>query len=215
MSVTATPGRDQAYDDFEVQHFMHTYKNSNAVSGNSTVGGSGRWEPVGGLTRDEVAELVARVDNGIFAFQHAGASQNSVIHARYELSLSPDPQVTSVGLINAFAPADDTTGFEQNIGPADGLEVSYEGDGVIANDVLVFHFLHQFNHVSDTAAGVGAGGTMHMPHKDFNFRGMYGTGPIIDQHDTLYEHVDVDMDNPTDSFLYVNQSLVWDVQERT
>lgn len=161
----------------------------------------------GSLSRGEVAELVALVVNGIFLH----SNNHTQMHGRYQLGLDPRPRWPMTALnVGENTEADI---LDHNAGSTP--TVSGEQTDSIQNDVWFMVDPHQHGPLEDTASGTGAGPTMHMVHTEIPFRELFGEGPLVDRHHTIYEVMNTEEASGSGNFpsLYRVFTLYWDVQE--
>lgn len=203
MSVTGGSG----FDNLDVQAVQHFYvidaadlPSSPSASDNELEPASS-YEAAGGLNRGQTAELVQLSWNGIFGFNNMSTGANQTpgnVDADYEISLSPESQII-------FAPGEQIT--------YDGKIIQNNETRNTSPDILYHSTPHQWAPFNDTVNGSGGGGTFHMDHGHMNFRNAFGSGPVLDHNDRIFEHLklfDHEIET-TDIGLYVNLTYFWDV----
>lgn len=209
MSVQGSGG----FDDFQKQHVANTL----SVGASEPTGISLHqfdMDVLDGLSRGEVAELVALINNGSFIYGLTGSNTAFGVHADIELSTSPDPEAISE---NNTIPE---TGTEvlpdvSPVAASSGADATRYFRETISDEVLYHASPHNYGPTENSTDGVGLGGSMHMDHGHIDFREMFGGGPRFDQHSKLFEHWSIEKQN-TDAGVaaYSNWTFVWDVQER-
>lgn len=166
--------------------------------------------PVGGLDRQEIAELIAIESYGIFAFSQPSGDEVgiSVSDCEVELSLNPDQQMIGP------APVEETTDTFVDDASGETVTINKNLRESTSTDVLFWSKPHNWIGWDDETNGSGGGSTMHMDHWHRNYRELLGGGPEVDQHDTLYLYQSLGQHNMTNSpiNLYNNFHLYWDVR---
>lgn len=208
MSVSRSEGEQStAYDDLDVQIIT---ANFDIEANNSAVIRQDHEPVAGSLSRNEVAELVAMKAVVFINAQQGPGDQNTQIHGRYQFGTTPNVEFNHSGFGYGSATASDAEVIDTDTGfTASQLTSNYTSS--IENDVFLVLQPHQDAQGLDTAAGVGFGGTKHMAHEHIEFRDMFGRGPEVDRHVTLYEIGNLDTANIAGSLYRVLQ-LYWDVR---
>lgn len=161
------------------------------------------FEPLGGLQRNEFAELVAIIGTESARADAIGGNDipgSCAFH--YELSLDPE----------MFGGREEVT--SENIDGVTGIDTS----AVVAvePDILRHGHLRVSAGFNDTVNGPGGGGHVHADRPvDHNYRDLLGGGPVLDRHDQLYQHVDRSHVGDTNASysLHTDWTLFWNVFE--
>lgn len=199
------------YNDLDVQHIN---ANTNFGLADTSVLMRNEIDPVGGiLGRDELAELVA-LSAAPWIFL-GGTDTQVEGHGRYQLGTEPQVRFNHGGFGSGSASNDeieilDYTGATD----PDGQLSGYVTEDV-ESDVWLQTQPHNHGPLYDTTSGAGAGGTNHMPHLHINFRDHFGTGPVLDRHDHIYEVMNLEsVGTVEECALYRNVTMYWDVHEK-
>lgn len=196
------------YQNLEIQLVENSLSaQSDLLSGTTFLPQWDSFEPVGGLQRDERAELVGI--RGVEVLEHSaigGNDQPGGMALGYELSMDPE----------RFGGRDSAD--EQDIQGVTGIDkailVAVEPDIVRIDH---FNVSNEFDSVDSTnGTGTGGGGTTTDRRiVDWNLRDQYGRGPVLDRHDQLYMHSTLRKtgDSNSNYDFHVIYLLAWHVTE--
>jgi hypothetical protein len=184
MSVSAGTQKADGYEDMEWLQFY--YDNTSKPGDRSNNDARLLYEPGfqyemdAELGRDEVAELVyLEIPSfGVGERPSSGSNETpSRIDCSVELSTSPTAFFESPNSGSSIDNPDTGTGTRGYVGPEWDSQVFAELNG---NSGAV---------VVDSTNQLGAGDTdFTQPTFEYHYRDMFGEGPILDRHDTLYWH---------------------------
>lgn len=204
MSVSRTGDSVEAWDELEHQIFTVEVEVNESDWGT----GLGLWQPVitidpvDGLERDEVAELVA-LEYVMVLSDNKAHTDEARIRSGFEVSLEPTAKILPV-VSNTFsqtqtfdkAPTDGGTA-QVGLSPGTNIDSSTGGEdqgGILDTDVLMWDSMRTWNGAQDTTTGAGAGGENRSTHhKLINYRDEFGRGPEVDRHNNLFVHALMDI----------------------
>lgn len=193
------------YDDFEVQNVVTGIDTDSATitDAQEVFEGFNRFEPLGGLSRGEVAELV---HCSVQVTASVPNSSDSATVAWVEVSSE-----TSFDSIPHLLPitADDVSETDVITG-LDARNVD-----ITDPDPLLDHGISVSSVSLDDVNGSGSGGYAESMGYDIPFRAQFGHGPTVDRHDQLFTHIGYQsFGTAQPDFRYFERlNLVWDVQE--
>lgn len=129
-------------------------------------------EPAGGLHRGEVAELVCVIiEDAAIDVVEEGSAGTTPGKLQFENELKTK------------APMDSTSIDQDGSNDVDIRGNDYDDDNLVAR-----WFMHQHAAFNDTTNGSGGGSAgAPGPWKVYNFRRMFGQGPVLREDDVLYE----------------------------
>lgn len=160
------------------------------------------FEPLGGLARDELAELV-------YLDVHAVVSADSVDNdGRYELyhevSLDSDPDTFTI-----LAGAQNRT----DVNGVSGLD-SRDAD-VIDVDIIDAGSTYLHSGLEDTTNGPGEGPVWKKYNQNYRYRQLLGAGPVLDRHSEVNHHIAFQITgNTSTNFQYrLETTFWWDVYD--
>lgn len=166
------------------------------------------WEPLGGLSRDEVAELVTLVAVVSLSL-NSDVGTDDPAHMTADWELSFDSTATTLRLA---AGQPDVT--EADVGGITGVDS--RSTRVVDFDVLDFGMASAANPYNNATDGTGGGAdSTHLAYSK-PFRSWYGGGPVVDRHDELFVHVGFLRELTSagiDFKLAMKYHLAWDVFE--
>lgn len=181
MSRTPSSDRSTKFDDLEQYSRSSNYM---ARSGDLNAGeqvvlnpkNPPAIEPADGLHRGEVAELVAVIieDHSVHVREESGdGTTPGTLLFENELKTGLDMKNRNIN---------------EGDGTADGKPDVRGNDYPQSNELLARWFAHNSASFNDTAAGTGgATGGGAGPWKVYNFREMFGQGPVMDHEEVIYE----------------------------
>lgn len=202
--VAGDPGRtrDAAYGDFDIQTFR-TLANPNSAltSGIATFENWETFEPLGGLTRDELAELVY-LDVSVHPKAAPVADEEGHWSTAWEFSLDNDPKAIDHDDSVDTADVDGVSGMDRDTW---NIETDPDILDVASASVMA---------AVDETSGPGAG-TAVPYDRTYDFRAMFGRGPVLDRHSDLHVHLESDLsgDGIRGQMSY-RLALIWDVFAR-
>lgn len=186
------------YDDFEIQHevVINRYR-TDMAGGNTQFEPLHSFEPVNGLARDEVAELVAL---SIQQYSTSGeTSANDRVQEEWELSYDS----------NAHLQQEDTNETEDFEGLT-GFDVNTLN--ILDIDVLWHWYRGVQSQIISGSDSAGAGPMSQDMVEWVPYRPWFGVGPTADRHDELFLHFRVQNDTiDTPLRTETRLVLVWDV----
>lgn len=195
------------YDDLEVQTVnTQMFTNSGTITDAlEEFAQFNTFEPVGGLSRNEVAELVYLQTN--VSLQITGTSDATAgCHAHVLGELSSDPELNAT-----FLNASDRS--EQDVDGITGVD-AYNN---VSNDpeVLQSHAVGAHAESLDDTNGSGSGASGSTLSYDRPYRKMFGHGPTFDRHDDIFVHLGYNSEGTSqpDVEYYDKMTMVWDVRE--
>lgn len=198
MSVRRGPADEEisnAYDEFEIQTVTAGMESDtgNAAVGSNQDGTVHSFQPLGGLARNEVAELVGLHENFI------GWTEDEVAagHAEggYEVSMDSTPHLIGPG---AASVGDELEQVDDHI--ASGVD-ALRGDTVDPDILRLIYW----QGASESSAQV------YQEDRFIPYRMWYGRGPTFDRHDEIFYHGTIYID---DDFAYstsFQHTFIWDV----
>lgn len=186
--------RTNRFDDFEVQHVKAEINGDTTDTGATGDENAHSFEPLGGLTRGEAAELVAMFEQVSIYPEDAGGLIEHV-EAEWELSLDSVSH-----LINLTSLGDEVN--TETDGHASGAD--YNTADFTDPDVLRYHTL---------ASGTNSGTHVIQHYNQLRYRDWFGEGPVYDRHDELHYHVATYKDGAVGMTTSLNHVYVWDVFE--
>lgn len=195
MSVA---GINEAYEDFEHQHVSYIVdSDTGATTGSNVQTDLLTPEPVDGLQRGELAELVALIET-VFSW-----SEDVVASGHYEggFEVSADADIHFLGP----AGLGDTDVLQRQ---TDGIQTGTDavtGEDLEPDVLRVIPF-------GGTATGSGG---MNTDRRDaINYREIMGGGPVFDRHTDLHYHLQWYKDDDFGASVWLQHHFVWDVFER-
>lgn len=196
-----------SYDNYEIQTIVTGLQTDevNITDALEKFPQFNTFEPLGGLARNEVAELVSMTGLaavGIPATSDAAAGTQAYVHS--ELSL--DPETSTMPILAG----DVTESDKDGVTGVDARNVS-----ITDPDTVHSHSLYAEARSLDDTNGSGAGGTGDTLEYQTAFRPLFGHGPTVDRHDNLFVHLGYDSAGTAQPRLkyYDKMTLVWDVRE--
>ena len=199
-------------------NFDVTQGDTDNVDEGSTSEGEITIEPVGGLARDEVAELVALRYNVYMGHRDlmAGLADEKMLPTTFRINyeLNTNPKATTFsdgGYLEEFDLADDSWSSTQHSKDDDapGVLLSLSGNA---------HSPFYATDMGTESDNISASGDSVMYSGLVKFRGDLGGGPVFDRHDLIYEHHNHKQSamSPDDGHAYPsatvgNLHFVWDV----
>lgn len=208
MPVTRGSSASEGYNDLEIQ-LVSVKLSLESDYGSPGILHEQYWmnEPLGGIQRGEVAELVA-IKGNVTAFEQSIGGNTRPGSCEFLWELTMDPEFNGGEGASVDNDIDGVTGAKT----ADGSHVE--------PDILDKQHLGVSNEFdsTDTTNGVGTGGggtTSLVSSLDVNYRDLLGGGPVLDRHDRLYQHADVELLGDANSEYHLDTRAVffWDVQE--
>lgn len=205
----------EGYDELEQQTFQMAVglPDESSLSGSGPVLYQVEHEPLGGsLSRGEMAEIVTFEGHGIFVISNNNVSGPGAEHTWWELSMSGEPQAIGNQQLDQAA---DEPGTLQMVEDGNSIGAGNLTDTQaksVAHDVIHYLSPHQQTPWEDATNGTGGGGSMHMDHSHRNFRHLYGTGPLLDNDTTLFEHIIAGISGNSGT-IYRNFTLTYNVFE--
>jgi hypothetical protein len=163
----------------------------------------GGREPVAGLERGEIAELLS-VRLTTEAYVNSTSTADGAVRGSVEISREPVFQTVDGDQI--------VTGTGSN----DGLNYQVVGPGqTLEPDVLARAQSMGFAPFQDSASGVGGAGSTTQGRFEMDFLETYGSGPLFDRNDEFYTHVGWTQWNVDDAALHVDWYLdmAWGIHE--
>lgn len=205
MVVTADTVQSTEYDDYDVQTVVVEMQPQQDIGAGSTVHDNVfSFEPLGGLARDEIAELVALTESTSTHPRVTDVEDPAETHTRWEVSFDSRSQLVD--------------GSQSNVERLEDL------DGVLGADVLVgqkvdVDILRRFSlgacsSHSDDTAGEGGPGAASNDFEIIPYRQVYGSGPTVDRHDEIYYHVRQRTNGSGAAQIGVEHTYVWDVKQQ-
>lgn len=200
---------DYDWDELEIQHVSTNYGVPAAdLSGATsfactsiTAASEKEWEPAGGISRGELAELVA--------LQH-------VINVYINSTETADGSVVGQLIVST---EDDTQGVGNLPGGFDdiGSTVIDQDEMQVTTDPAHVDILEAFGTgpFSDGASGVGGGGSAGQHAKSLNFKAWGGFGPTYDVHSEFRGHPQFSVWNVDDAGIHMDYEgqFLWKVHE--
>lgn len=187
------------WSDFDHQHsVLRLQGQQDLAAGNTQFDAFESLEPLGGLARDEVAELVGveitTLSKGDLQVDNAGT-----VGYRVEVSLDSTSQLSFLDLdgdndrggITGFDP-----GFIQIVDP----------------DILWSYTIAATAGFEDTLNGTSAGPTDDLEYRTIPFRSIYGEGPVMDRHDEIFWHIFIFTPGGAPHEIVEDVHWVWDVR---
>lgn len=205
--------RDLYYSDIEHQRAWNQFSvaagsldgSTDERGGQNDVGEQvlGGREPIGGLERGEIAELLA-IRLYCEAYTNSTQTADGAVRGSVEISREPVFQTLDGDQI--------TTGT----GSLDGLNYQVVGPGeTFEPDVLARAQSMGFSPFSDGSSGVGGGGSTTQGVYEMDFMETFGSGPLFDRNDEFFQHVNWIQWNVADAALHVDwfYEMYWGVHE--
>lgn len=163
------------------------------------------FEPVGGLDRSEIAELVYVQTN--VSMQITGSNDAAAgVHAHVLSELSSDPELNAT-----FLNASDRS--ETDVDGVTGVD-AYNN---VSNDpeVLQSHAVGAHAESLDDTNGSGSGASGSVLSYDRPYRQVFGRGPTFDRHDDIFVHLGYNSEGTTqpDVEYYEKMTMVWDIHD--
>lgn len=199
------PGVQHSYDAFDIQNVKVTMQgHQDLSSGNTLFEQFHSIEPLGGLGRNEVAELVALLRTYDVAPLAAG---NAPGHLQTQWELSFDSSAHYLGQ----ADDGDEVSDDDNVDSVTGLD--REVADSVDVDVLAIMALGESSSYEDATNGTGGSGgpTSMTDHR--LYRSWFGAGPTVDRHDELFYHAWLNTDGAASSRVTIMDQYIWDVVE--
>lgn len=199
---------DGGFEGLDIQVMDVDFKvQSDTTTGVYNVPQYDSFEPLGGLSRDERAELVAIV--GQVAASHEAIGGNDIPGScKFEWEFTLDPEINGGHAASQEQNVDGITGL-------DVVSVNRDDPDQLQNYVLrVGNIFGQYD--ATAGAGSGGGASIYSSYDvQLDFRNLLGGGPVLDRHDQLYQHASVELFGDTNSeyVLSTRQTLFWDVTE--
>lgn len=196
---------DAAYEEFDIQRVtLLTEYNTDMSTGESSIDDYHTVEPLGGLGRRELAELVIAIIDHRVGGTSAGTGGDE-LEETIEMSLDSTGQLTDV---------DDLGVTTENVESITGLD-RHAVDLESEPDILDVSRITHANPIDDTNGNAAAYTTTRQAF--IPYRPWFGQGPVLDRHSDLHWHLflqrtGADLGN-LDS--YYDVTLVWDVFDRS
>lgn len=208
MSVNRSGNSSTGYDNLEIQILDNELNvQSDATSAKYEAPQYVSVEPLGGISRGEVAELVGIIGQ-VSAYSESIGGNTDPGSCRFEYSLSLDPEINGGRVASNEKDIDGQTGIDVN-------EVNAVDPDLLQNYVLAPS--NEFNELDTTnGVGTGGGGTTFVSYDvQLDYQSLFGGGPVLDRHDRLYQHANLTLVGDTNSeySLLVRQNLLWDVRD--
>lgn len=194
--------KDAAYEDFDIQQ-VHVEISTGAGLG-SAITTFEDWhtsEPLGGLQRDELAELVALMVD-VYNEPEGSAEVAGRVGVRGELSLDSDPHLVDLDDAVLTSDVDGITDLDRRVW-------ELESDP----DVLDRWMTYGVNHDDETNGLSNSSETVYS--RTYAYRPVFGRGPVLDRHSDLHWHIDLDTNGDPRHKLSWFTTFVWDVFART
>lgn len=197
MSIGATGG----YDEFEHQHVTLAIDDDtgSGTGSNVNVNNAHSIEPLGGLGRDEIAELVA-LHERLFIW-----GEDAVANGHFEggFEVSSDTQAHFLG------PAGLGSDFGDEL--VRNQDAVQSGTDTITADTMDIDVLRTIV----WAGGSFSGSATALEGRELiEYRDEFGTGPEFDRHDNINYHLQFYVDDDMGFTIWLNHHYVWDVFER-
>lgn len=201
-------GRTQSgYDELEVQT-VNTQMFTDAVNITDALEEFAQFhtfEPVGGLDRSEIAELVYLQTN--VSMQITGSNDAAAgVHAHVLSEFSSDPELNAT-----FLNASDRSEADK-----DGV-TGVDAYNHVSNDpeVLQSHAVGAHAESLDDTNGSGSGASGSVLAYERPYRQVFGRGPTFDRHDDMFIHLGYNSEGTTqpDVEYYESMTLVWDIHD--
>lgn len=191
-----------AYEDFDVQHERIQFVlGSDLAGGTTTFEDFHTFEALGGLQRDELAELVALAVH-VATFASPAADDEGHIRQGWELSMDGASQLVDVDEGVTTTDVDGVTGVDRNVW-------SLESDPDIL-DVAQIAYVSGFDEVD----GAGMAGSENYD-RSYHYREWAGLGPVVDRHTNFHVHVEHTLSgDSTRGAVFAYYQLIWDVFDR-
>lgn len=201
MSINAADVRSTEYDDLDVQTVqVEAELQTDLGTGQTIVENFHSIEPLGGLARDEIAELVT-LNRVITARPQGSPSDDRTATAEWETSFDSSAHFINEGTEEiSEQDVEGITGLDRRT--ADGVDVD-----VLLNDIVTVVGPWE----DETNGTGGAAGTARdrtvIPYRDW-----YGEGPTTDRHDEIFYHLFLDMFGAQNVNINLVDQYVWDVR---
>lgn len=201
MSVGQATGTE--YDDFDVQHARSiiTVESGDTLT-LTTAEQVNSIEPVGGLTRDEIAELVSLTYHVAAVSETASPLDNTTFSISYEWTSDSEMRLSRGDLPEVTADLEGT-----------GLQLL--ADSEVDVDRLLFGHVRSHGGHSDDTNGEGGGHDDTTDLWQIPYRTWYGSGPTYDRHNELFENVEVNVTGGFVGRFITSTTFVWDVRDRS
>lgn len=192
MSVTGRGGK-AGYSDLEHQHeyveirTTADYDGTNTGEDDLTIPQLTVIEPLGGLGRDELAELVAVVHETLITSRTSNAGTVPAdTHAYFEVSLDPTIQASRYDPEGNIQYTDE---FQLD-GDGDGTDDTFirTGPSLVDPDIMWTAEAQHFPASEDAPSGSGWGGFTTYDKTTLDFQDLLGGGPVLDRHNEVYFH---------------------------
>lgn len=203
VSTDAEDVVSAAYEDFDVQWLSNRVDvQSDMSTGNHLIEPWQRAEPLGGLTRDELAELVAfEVDAVVDPRGDAGTNSGKV-QMRGELSLDSTAHLCDLPALGTL---------DENIDGVTGLD---RASRVLESEPdIVDVWTVRGSERADATNGLGFTGDREY-YAFVPLRARFGRGPVLDRHSEVFLHIWVELMSSGQPDIWQDVRLVWDVFDR-
>lgn len=191
-----------AYQDFDVQHERVRFNPTDTLAGGLNVFEDfHEFEPLGGLQRDELAELVALYVD-VALFPSPVADDEGHLRTHWELSMDSSSQLVDPAAGSTESDIDGVTGADRTVW-------SLESDPDIL-DVAAVAYVSGFDEVD----GAGMAGTESY-QRSYLYRPWAGRGPVVDRHTNFHVHMEEALvGDSTRGQVHAYYQLIWDVFDR-
>lgn len=204
VSSSAADEISFAAEDLDYQHIATRAEfRSDIGSGDNLFDPWTSWEPLGGLTRDELAELVLLVVRAAVSTNDSAGNDKARVTTEWELSSQ-----SSVQMIDP----DDPGNRQSDVDGVTGLD---RADWDVESDPdILDHWNVSATVMEDETDGVGLAdrGDYFAVHP---LRQWYGRGPVYDRHSELFLHMWEQIAGSPQVDMEVRISLAWDVFDRS
>lgn len=193
-----------AYDDYDVQHTVVEFSPDQTVgAGTTRVEPALSFEPLGGLGRNEVAELVAVLRHiSVFAQDSGGASaSNANVAMEWSFDSTAHFLQSTDSEMERINDAEGVAGL--NILRGEGADI----------DVLDHYRRGTTTAAHDSTNGGVTGGGHYADWELIPYRNEFGQGPTADRHDEIFGHGVIEHISNCDVQFVDRRSWVWDVVE--
>lgn len=201
MALQLSDESPYEYDNLEVQtvHVKHEFP-TDEVTGeidSALLPNSASFDIAGGLSRDEIAELVqVRVGATAVVF---GATETVDAFAQFWGELSTEPKMLNEAELS-------------------GTNTDPEGDASSITNPEVIDVIQMAASASfeDSTSGVGGGGDPGEYTEVINYREAFDSGPTFDRHNDLWVHTEPTNYDAQDAEFYVEYDiqLIWAIHDR-
>lgn len=206
--VAQGDGRDFGYSDLDAQHIVFQVDTDNNLSDSlETVDPAISFDPLGGLARQELAELVMLKVDSVLQPSATDGADSGRFRAWGEVSFDSDERT----LVNEAADVTDAGDYSDITG------IQTREVDVVDIDVLDAWAIYVNSPEYDTVNGVGMSASSVPYHNRTAYRALLGAGPMVDRHDELHLHLAHSIEGEAD-FVDLRWdtrlTLLWDVFEK-